>query len=132
MARRVVGRNPASKEWANAPVDPPSPSATGRGLKRLRAAPGAEELRRQVVREQGEAQAAERAAPHHNVPGVLPFKVGCRVRDRRVSDRTLRLGRVLHTHVYLQTMAGQQYGHVVHWGGDNVELVPAHDMTVLA
>lgn len=105
-------------------------SAPGPGLARLRRQPGAEAVRLDTVRQQQVAR-MEAEANHVPVASVLPFKVGSRVSDQRVRARA-RTGRVLHTHVSVLTADYVVlYGHVVHWGSDDVELVEAKHLWVL-
>lgn len=107
---------------------PPTPPPAQRGLARLRRAPGAEGVRLQVVAQQQAAMAAERAAPHYALNSVLPVRKGSAVRCQRSGRR----GKVLHTHVRVRTGGGDLFGHVVHWSGDDVELVMPRDLEVIA
>lgn len=139
MTKRAVTHNPPTPEevaQADRVLTSGSTPPATRGLGRLRAAPGAEAVRSKVVAEQAAAMAAERAAPHHTVHSVLPVKVRSRVADQRAPYA--RLGLVLHTHVHVQVggkLNGKPYpplyGHVVHWGGDDIELVDPKHLRVL-
>lgn len=103
------------------------PPAKGRGLVRLRAAPGAEAVRHAVVTEQQAALAAQQAAPHYRLRRLRPVRPGAKVAVvGHVPAGELATVKLTHVRYGLHS-----YGHVVQWRGNDYQWVPDTDVEVM-